>query len=42
MRRGLNDPTAAEHIEYLYDVVYEIYKQQHPARAHFLLDNDHA
>ena len=30
MRRRLNDPTAAEHIEYLYDVVYEIYMQQHP------------
>jgi hypothetical protein len=33
MRKRLNDPTAAEHIEYLYDVVYEIYKQQHPETA---------
>jgi hypothetical protein len=30
MRRRLKDPAAGEHIEYLYDVIYEIYKLQHP------------
>ena len=30
MRKRLNDPAAAEHIEYLYGVIYEIYRQQHP------------
>jgi len=30
MRKLWNTPTVCEHVEYLYDVVYEIWRQQHP------------
>jgi hypothetical protein len=30
MRKKLNEPTTAEHIEYLYEVVYGIWMKQHP------------
>jgi hypothetical protein len=29
-RRRLNSPTIDEHTEYLYNVVHEIWRQQHP------------
>ncbi len=29
-RSRLNSPTVMEHAEYLYDVIYEIWKKQHP------------